>query len=119
MDEPPLPTDLELYWNQQWLDVLLEYEIQSNRSALALGWRVDRFGINVSTDLRVLLPGGPAGPSRFSPIRACCASIRAGGKPRDSSSVRASGIFSTTATTSCFCSAWCFLSAGRGNLLSS
>jgi HupE/UreJ protein len=58
MDEPPLADNLELTWNQQFLDVLLEYPIRSERSAFALRWRVDRFGINVSTDLRVLLPGG-------------------------------------------------------------
>jgi hypothetical protein len=120
MDEPPLPTDLELYWNQQWLDVLLEYEIQSDRSALALGWRVDRFGINVSTGLRVLLPGGT---SRAFAFLADPGLLRldprlVGGR----ATVLRFGllVFSRrTATTSCFCSAWCFLSDGRGNLLSS
>jgi hypothetical protein len=117
MDEPPLPTDLELYWNQQWLDVLLEYQIQSDRSALALGWRVDRFGINVSTDLRVLLPGGTGRAFAFlgDPGR-----LRL--DPRWWEAARryfSSGFwyFLDRATTSC--SAWCFLSGGRGNLLSS
>jgi hypothetical protein len=58
VEGPPLPADLELSWNQQLLDVLLDYPIQSDRSRFALQWRVDRFGINVSTDLKVLLPGG-------------------------------------------------------------
>ena len=58
MDEPPLPADAELYWNQQWLDVRLDYSIGSDRSAFALSWGVDRFGINVVTDLNVLLPDG-------------------------------------------------------------
>jgi hypothetical protein len=58
VEGPPLPTDLELSWNQQLLDVLLEYPIQSDRARFALQWRVDRFGINVLTALQVLLPGG-------------------------------------------------------------
>jgi hypothetical protein len=58
LEAPPLPADSELYWNQQLLDVLLEYPIQSDRSQFALQWRVDRFGINVSTVMQVLLPGG-------------------------------------------------------------
>jgi hypothetical protein len=58
VEGPPLPTDLELSWNQQLLDVLLDYPIQSDQSRFALQWRVDRFGINVSTALQVLLPGG-------------------------------------------------------------
>jgi hypothetical protein len=54
----PLANDLELYWNQQLLDVLLEYPIRSDRSNFAIHPRVDRFGINVSTALRFLPPGG-------------------------------------------------------------
>jgi hypothetical protein len=58
VEGPRLAEDLQLYWSQQLLDVLLEYPIQSDRSELALQWRVDRFGINVSTVMQVLLPGG-------------------------------------------------------------
>jgi hypothetical protein len=58
VEGPPLPADLELYWSQPWLDVLLAYPIQSEHSRFALQWRVDRFGINVSTAMQVLLPGG-------------------------------------------------------------
>jgi hypothetical protein len=58
LELPPLVEDLDLYWNQQLLDVLLEYPIQSDHSQFALQWRVDRFGINVSTAMQVLLPGG-------------------------------------------------------------
>jgi HupE / UreJ protein len=50
--------DLELYWNQQLLDVLLEYPIQSDRSEFAIHPRVDRLGLRVSTALRFLPPGG-------------------------------------------------------------
>src|SRR5262249_4231878 len=55
---PRLADDLDLYWNQQLLDVLLEYPIRSDQSAFAIHPRVDRFGRNVSTALRFLPPGG-------------------------------------------------------------
>jgi hypothetical protein len=58
MEAPPLPADSELTWSQQLLDVLLEVPIRSEHSDFALQWRVDRFGINVSTQMQVLLPGG-------------------------------------------------------------
>jgi hypothetical protein len=46
---PRLADNLDLYWNQQLLDVLLEYPIQSDRSEFAIRLRVDRFCQNVST----------------------------------------------------------------------
>jgi hypothetical protein len=55
---PRLPDDLDLYWNQQLLDVLLEYTIKSDRSEFAIRARVDRFAHNVSTALRFLPPDG-------------------------------------------------------------
>ena len=55
---PPLADDLELYWNQQLLDVLLEYPIKSDRSEFAIHPRVDRIGLKVSTALRFLPPDG-------------------------------------------------------------
>jgi hypothetical protein len=58
VEGPRLADDLELYWNQQLLDVLLEYPIRSDRSEFAIDPRVDRFGQNVSTALRFLPPGG-------------------------------------------------------------
>jgi hypothetical protein len=58
MEEPHLADSLDLYWNQQLLDVLLEYPIQSDRSEFAIRPRVDRFGQKVSTALRFLPPGG-------------------------------------------------------------
>ena len=42
VEGPPLDPGLELYWNQQLLDVLLEYPIQSDRSEFAIELRVDR-----------------------------------------------------------------------------
>jgi HupE / UreJ protein len=54
VEGPRLSDDLELYWNQQLLDVLLEYPIQSDRSEFAIRLRVDRLGQKVSTALRFL-----------------------------------------------------------------
>jgi hypothetical protein len=58
VEGPRLSDDLELYWNQQLLDVLLEYPIQSDRSEFAIRLRVDRLGQKVSTALRFLPPDG-------------------------------------------------------------
>jgi hypothetical protein len=58
VEGPRLADDLDLYWNQQMLDVLVEYPIRSDRSAFAIHPRVDRFGERVSTALRFLPPDG-------------------------------------------------------------
>jgi hypothetical protein len=55
---PSLPDDLDLYWSQQLLDVLLEYPIRSDRSRFAVDFRVDRLGSSVNTALRFMPPGG-------------------------------------------------------------
>ena len=55
---PKLANDLDLYWTQQLLDVLLEYPIQSDRSEFAVDLRVDRLGGTVNTALRIIEPGG-------------------------------------------------------------
>jgi hypothetical protein len=60
MEAPPLADTLDLYLNQQQLDVLLEYPIRSERSDFAIHPRVDRFGRTVSTALVFLPPGGAA-----------------------------------------------------------
>jgi hypothetical protein len=57
--------DLELYWNQQFLDVLLDYPIRSDRSEFAIHPRVDRLGLKVSTALRFLPPDGAARAFEF------------------------------------------------------
>jgi hypothetical protein len=56
---PRLADNLDLYWSQQFLDVLLDYPIRSDRSAFAIHPRFDRFGHNVSTALRFLPPSSP------------------------------------------------------------
>ena len=58
VEGPRLADTMDLYWNQQLLDVLLEYPIQSDHSEFSIRPRVDRFGRNVSTALRFLPPGG-------------------------------------------------------------
>src|SRR5712675_1022203 len=58
LEGPRLPDDVELYWNQQLLDVLLEFPIRSERSEFALDFRVGRFGIKVETALLFLPPDG-------------------------------------------------------------
>jgi hypothetical protein len=58
VEGPRIADDLDLYWNQQLLDVLLEYPIRSDRSEFAIQPRVDRFARSVSTALRFLPPGG-------------------------------------------------------------
>jgi hypothetical protein len=58
LEAPRLADDLDLYWNQQLMDVLLEYPIRSDRSRLAVNLHVDRLGMRVMTALRFLPPGG-------------------------------------------------------------
>jgi len=55
---PPLPENLELYWNQQLLDMLLEYPISSDSAAFAIDPRFERLGLRVQTTIRFLPPGG-------------------------------------------------------------
>jgi hypothetical protein len=55
---PSLSSDLDLFRSQIFLDVLLEYPIQSDHSEFALDLRVDRLGGSVNTALRILPPGG-------------------------------------------------------------
>jgi HupE / UreJ protein len=65
VEGPPLAENLELYWNQQFLDVLLDYPIRSDRSEFAIHPRVDRLGLKVSTALRFLPPDGAARAFEF------------------------------------------------------
>ena len=58
LDGPRLADDLDLYWNQQLMDVLLEYPIRSEHSQFSLNLHVDRLGMRVMTALRFLPPGG-------------------------------------------------------------
>jgi hypothetical protein len=62
---PRVADDLDLYWNQQLLDVLLEYPIQSDRSQFSIHPRVDRYGIKVTTALLFMPPGSAARAFEF------------------------------------------------------
>ena len=55
---PPVDPALDLYWKQQYLDVLLEYPIASDRSDFSVDARLARLGSQVTTTLRFLPPGG-------------------------------------------------------------
>lgn len=57
VEGPKLDDGLRLYWSQQFIDVLLEYPIASDRSRFAADLRVDRFGETVSTALRLVQDG--------------------------------------------------------------
>jgi hypothetical protein len=54
---PPL-TEPDLYWKQQYVDVLLDYPIASDRSDFAIFPRLAKLGLQVTTVLRFLPPGG-------------------------------------------------------------
>ena len=55
---PPLPDDTEIYWGQAMLDVLFEYEVQSEASRFSIHPRLGRLGLRVVTALRFVPPGG-------------------------------------------------------------
>ena len=55
---PRLPASMELFWNQQLLDVLFEYPIRSERSDFSIHPGLERLGLRVTTVLRFLPPGG-------------------------------------------------------------
>ena len=55
---PRLPASMDLFWNQQLLDVLFEYPIRSERSDFSIHPKLERLGLRVTTVLRFLPPGG-------------------------------------------------------------
>jgi len=57
---PRLPESMDLFWNQQLLDVLFEYPIRSERSDFSIDPKLARLGLQVVTGLRFLPPGGTA-----------------------------------------------------------
>ena len=56
---------MDLYWNQQLLDVLFEYPIGSDRSAFSIQPRLARLGLRVVTTLQFLPPAGAARAFEF------------------------------------------------------
>ncbi len=53
-----VPPDVEIYWNQAVLDVLLDYDIRSDQHAFAIRPSFERLGVHVTSTLRFLPPGG-------------------------------------------------------------
>lgn len=62
---PRLPDDLELFWNQGLLDVLLEYPIRSERSDFSIHPQFARLGLKVVTALQFVPPGGASRAFEF------------------------------------------------------
>ena len=58
MSAPRVASDVDLYWNQQLLDVALEYSISSEQSKFTIHPRLARLGLQVVTVLRFLPPAG-------------------------------------------------------------
>jgi hypothetical protein len=55
---PRLPNNMELYWEQGLLDVLLDYPIGSDRSDFSIRPRLERLGLRTNIVLRFLPPAG-------------------------------------------------------------
>jgi hypothetical protein len=55
---PRLPNDIQLYWDQAMLDVILDYPIQSDRSDFSIHPAFERLGLRVVTVLRFMPPTG-------------------------------------------------------------
>lgn len=64
--DPPLPDNIDLYWDQAMLDVLLDYPIQSDRAGFSIHPAYERLGLQVLTTLRFLPPTGAVRPFEFS-----------------------------------------------------
>jgi len=54
---PPLPADTTIFWEQGILDVLFEYQIQSDRSYFSIDAQFERLALTVITAVRFLAPG--------------------------------------------------------------
>jgi HupE/UreJ protein len=58
VDGPALPSEMELYWAQQLLDVHFEYSIRAEHSAFSIRPSLARLGVRVVTALTFLAPDG-------------------------------------------------------------
>ena len=63
---PRLPAETKLPITEAQFDVLLEYPIESSRSAFSIDPRFARFGIRVVTTLRFLMPDKPERAYQFT-----------------------------------------------------
>jgi hypothetical protein len=55
---PPLPAATNIFWEQGLLDVLFEYNIESDRSLFSIHAAFDKFSLHTVTALRFFQPGG-------------------------------------------------------------
>jgi len=55
---PRLPENINLYWDQAMLDVLLDYPIESDRSEFSIHPGYERLGLRTITVLRFMPPAG-------------------------------------------------------------
>jgi hypothetical protein len=55
---PPLPNDVDLYWEQAFLDAWFEYPIASDQSRFAINPGLRTLAQRVTISLRLLAPGG-------------------------------------------------------------
>ena len=62
---PKLLNDAHVVWNQVYLDVLLEYSIQSERSAFSIRPHFELLAGSVTTALRFVTPDGAVRPFEF------------------------------------------------------
>jgi hypothetical protein len=65
MASPPLPKDMELYWNQGMLDVLFVYPIQSQQADFSIEPRLARLGLQTITALQFMPPGSASRAFEF------------------------------------------------------
>jgi hypothetical protein len=66
LQSPPLTQETRVVWDQTYLDVLLQYPIQSDRSRFSIHPAVARLGVQVVTTLRFLPAGGAERALEFS-----------------------------------------------------
>lgn len=55
---PPMPPQTNLYWNQGFVDALIEYPIRSDRSEFSVRPRMASLAMRVTTVLRFIPPSG-------------------------------------------------------------
>ena len=57
-DDPPIPADTDLIWNEGMLDVYFSYPIQKDTSHFAISPGLTRLGQRVNVVMRFQMPGG-------------------------------------------------------------
>jgi HupE / UreJ protein len=62
---PRLPADTQVYWQQTYVDAMIEYPIQSEQSNFSIHPRFNDLALRVITDLQFLLPSGASRTYEF------------------------------------------------------